>query len=147
MLMARCRIFQWVDDETLGEGPAAEDSEGTDEDGEHVQVVGVVPPIHLVLSFTIHSCSDLSTLPLGALRKAEHSASLTPPCLKASQAMTMTTVKLSRPTEEPRNRQRQRKAGHKAQGAPETTTQTCHAVSVMYRVPYLFTDFPRVQSH
>lgn len=40
------RISQWVDDETLGEGPAEEYSEGTDEDGEDIQVVSVLPFIH-----------------------------------------------------------------------------------------------------
>lgn len=53
------RISLWVDDETLGEGPAEEDSEGTDEDGGDVQVRSLK--------------NNLSTLPLGALRKAQRS--------------------------------------------------------------------------
>lgn len=53
------RISQWVDDETLGEGPVEEDSEGSDEDGEDVQVRSLK--------------NNLSTLPLGALRKAQRS--------------------------------------------------------------------------
>ena len=44
------RISQWVDDETLGEGPVEEEAEETDEDGEDVQVVSAVPSTHLFLA-------------------------------------------------------------------------------------------------
>ncbi|KAL4080685.1 hypothetical protein J3A83DRAFT_50452 [Scleroderma citrinum] len=73
------RISQWVDDETPDEDLAQEDdSEGTDEDGEDVQVVSRAPCMHpstiLTLRYYKRSLkNNLSTLPLGVLRKAQQS--------------------------------------------------------------------------